>query len=477
MNKIDYSVYLVTDREILKGRDLIEAVEQSIIGGATIVQLREKNISTEEFIKLGKKLHKVTQRYNIPLIINDNVEVAIAVNAEGVHVGQSDEKIESVRSRIGNDKIIGVSVGNVEEALKAVKDGANYLGIGSIFFTPSKKDIDEPIGIEKLKEIVDSVNIPNVAIGGIHLDNVERVIQTGTDGVAVISEILGKENIKEATINLKNVIKKGKESMNKKYAEIINKIREKKPIVYQITNTVTINDCANITLAIGASPIMSFCKEELEDVLSFASALVINIGTMDKNMRKIVVKAGKIANKLEKPVVLDPVGAGATKARKELVEKLLRKVKFSVIKGNVAEIKAIYGLENKNNRGVDSVEEAENIEEIAKELAKKYECIIAVTGKIDIVTDGEKIVKISNGDEILGSVTGTGCMTGALIGAACGAVDHYLEGTVLAISLMGMAGEEAKKTGNGNGSFRTIILDTIYQMTSTNFETKCKIEE
>lgn len=138
MNKIDYSVYLVTDRDILQGRDLCEAVEESILGGATVVQLREKNISFEEFVKLGKKLHKITQKYNIPLIINDNVDVAIEVGAEGVHIGQGDEKLSKVRAKIG-DKIIGVSVENVEEALIAQEGGADYLGIGSIFYTGSKK--------------------------------------------------------------------------------------------------------------------------------------------------------------------------------------------------------------------------------------------------------------------------------------------------------------------------------------------------
>lgn len=473
MSKIDYSVYLVTDRDILKGRNLCEAVEESILGGATIVQLREKNISYENFVELAQKLHKITKKYGVPLIINDNVDVAIEIGAEGVHVGQSDEKLSEVRKKVGN-MIVGVSVGNIEEAKKAQEEGADYLGIGSIFYTGSKKDINTPIGIDGLKEIVNSITIPNVAIGGIHLNNIEEVMGTGVNGVAVISEILGKENIKQATENLKKYVKG--ESKMENFAKIISEIREKKPIVYQITNTVTINDCANITLAIGASPIMSFCEDELEDIISFASALVINIGTMDKSMRKIVVKAGKIANKLGKPVILDPVGAGATKARKELVEKLLSKVKFSVIKGNVAEIKAIYGMENENNRGVDSVESSENIEEIVIELAKKYNCVIAATGKVDIVTDGEKIAKIENGDAILGSVTGTGCMTGALIGSACGASKDYFSGTVTMISTMGIAGEKAKAIGGGNGTFRRVIMDTVYNMNEKDFLENAKIK-
>lgn len=473
MNKIDYSVYLVTDREILKGRDLCKAVEESILGGATVVQLREKNIGFEDFVELGRKLHKITKKYGIPLIINDNVDVAIEIGAEGVHVGQGDEELTEVRKKVG-DMIVGVSVGSVEEAKKAQRDGADYLGIGSIFYTGSKKDINEPIGVEGLREIVESVDIPNVAIGGIHLDNVREVMSTKTDGVAVISEILGKENIKEATSNLRKYVKGEMEMEN--FAGVITEIREKKPIVYQITNTVTINDCANVTLAIGASPIMSFCEDELEDVLLFASSLVINIGTMDKSMRKIVVKAGKIANRLGKPVVLDPVGAGATKARKELVEKLLERVQFAVIKGNTAEIKAIYGMENENNRGVDSVESSDNIEEIAKELAKKYNCVVAATGKVDLITDGLRVANIENGDVVLGSVTGTGCMTGALIGSACGACEDYFVGTAAMVSIMGIAGEKAKELGKGNGSFRQIIMDTIYQMDEKTFLECAKIK-
>ncbi len=209
MNKknIDYSLYLVTDREILKGRDILEAIEESILGGTTVVQLREKNILKDDFLELAKAVKKVTDKYGIPLIINDNIEIAKAVDADGVHLGQSDEELTKAREILGEKKIIGISVGNVEEAKLAEENGADYLGIGAVFYTDSKKDINEPMGIEGLKKIVESVSIPNVAIGGIHLSNVKEVMETGTDGVAVISEILGKDNIREATINLKNVLK------------------------------------------------------------------------------------------------------------------------------------------------------------------------------------------------------------------------------------------------------------------------------
>lgn len=208
MNKnLDYSLYLVTDRDILGNRDLCKAVEDSIKGGATIVQLREKFIDDEKFLEIAKEVQKVTKTYNIPLIINDNVKIAKIIDAEGVHIGQSDESLEQARRELGEDKIIGVSVGSVEEAQKAEIGGADYLGIGTVFFTGSKKDINEPLGLENLEKIAHCVKIPSVAIGGIHLDNVKDVMKAGVNGVAVISEILGKEDIEEATKVLLSYIK------------------------------------------------------------------------------------------------------------------------------------------------------------------------------------------------------------------------------------------------------------------------------
>lgn len=207
MNKIDYSLYLVTDRDILGDRNLCKAVEDSIKGGVSIVQLREKFVDDETFLKIAKEVQKITKKYNIPLIINDNVKIAKEIDAEGVHIGQSDKPLEETRKILGKDKIIGVSVGSLDEALKAQKGGADYLGIGTIFYTGTKKDINEPLGIEKLKTIVENISIPSVAIGGIHLDNIEEVMKTGVNGVAVISEILGKEDIENATKTLLSFIK------------------------------------------------------------------------------------------------------------------------------------------------------------------------------------------------------------------------------------------------------------------------------
>lgn len=205
---IDYSLYLVTDREILKGRDLKKAVEDSIKGGVTIVQVREKDISTREFYDVALSVKQVTDYYKVPLIINDRLDIAQAVNASGVHLGQSDMELTIARKILGQDKIIGISAGTAEEAKIAEKNGADYIGAGAIFFTGSKKDIDTPIGTEGLNKVCTSVNIPVVAIGGVNSENAEAVLKAGADGLSVISAILGYDDVKVAASKLKSALKK-----------------------------------------------------------------------------------------------------------------------------------------------------------------------------------------------------------------------------------------------------------------------------
>jgi thiamine-phosphate pyrophosphorylase len=195
---IDYSLYLVTDRSFLNNKSIKDAVEEAIKGGVTMVQVREKDVSSREFYKVALEVKEITDKYKLPLIINDRIDIAQAVDASGVHLGQSDLPLKLARDILGKDKIIGISVGNVKEAKEAETDGADYVGIGTIFFTGTKKDIKTPIGIEGLTEIVKSIGIPSVAIGGINEENAKDVLNSGTDGVAVISAILGKEDIRKA---------------------------------------------------------------------------------------------------------------------------------------------------------------------------------------------------------------------------------------------------------------------------------------
>lgn len=203
--KVNYKLYLVTDREVLAGRDLLESVEQSILGGVTLVQLREKDTNSRDFYNLALQVKELTHKYNVPLIINDRLDIALAIDADGLHIGQEDLPVDLCRKLLGKDKILGVSAHNLEEALKAEALGADYLGVGAIFSTSTKKDVDIT-SIDTVIKIKENVKIPVVAIGGITHDNVKEVLKAPIDGVSVISCLLGAEDIKKASTKLNDII-------------------------------------------------------------------------------------------------------------------------------------------------------------------------------------------------------------------------------------------------------------------------------
>ncbi|SHE99958.1 thiamine-phosphate pyrophosphorylase [Caldanaerobius fijiensis DSM 17918] len=204
---MDLRLYAVTDRSYLKGIDLVSAVELAIRGGATIIQLREKEISSKEFYELALKVKEVTKHNNIPLIINDRVDIALAVDADGVHVGQEDLPAEVVRRLIGPDKILGVSASTVEEAVKAERDGADYLGVGAVYTTLTKPEADA-IGIEGLQKIKEAVSIPVVAIGGITQENAyEIMLKSEVDGISSVSAVFSGD-VEENSRRLLQTIEK-----------------------------------------------------------------------------------------------------------------------------------------------------------------------------------------------------------------------------------------------------------------------------
>ncbi|SHM19101.1 thiamine-phosphate diphosphorylase [Caldanaerovirga acetigignens] len=202
--KIDYSLYAITERSYIGKRNLVDAVEEAIKAGITVLQLREKDITSREFYHLALQLRELTKAYRIPFIINDRVDIALAVDADGVHVGQEDLPADVVRKIIGKEKILGVSAKTIEEAIKAENDGADYLGVGAIFPSPTKPS-SEAIGLEGLKRIKSNVKIPVVAIGGITKDNAGEVIEAGADGISCISSIFSGD-ITENVRALKKVV-------------------------------------------------------------------------------------------------------------------------------------------------------------------------------------------------------------------------------------------------------------------------------
>lgn len=194
-------LYVVTDRSWLGSHCLSQQVEEIVKSGATFIQLREKHLSFDEFVVEGKKIKAVTDYYHIPFVINDNVDVALAVNADGIHIGQGDGNAQQIRTRIGKDKILGVSAQTVEQALLAEAQSADYLGVGAVFSTTTKDDADS-VSFETLQSICKAVTIPVVAIGGINQENMSLLQHSGIDGVAIISAIFAKPNLAQATKDL-----------------------------------------------------------------------------------------------------------------------------------------------------------------------------------------------------------------------------------------------------------------------------------
>lgn len=202
-DKKDLLLYAVTDRSWLNGRTLYEQVEEALKGGVTFVQLREKNLDDTAFLQEAKEIKELCARYNVPFVINDNVDIAAEIDADGVHVGQSDMEAGDVRKKLGPDKIIGVSAQTVEQALRAQAHGADYLGVGAVFPTGSKADAVE-VSHDTVREICRAVDIPVIAIGGITRENVIELKGTGICGIAVISAIFGQQDIEEAARTLKS---------------------------------------------------------------------------------------------------------------------------------------------------------------------------------------------------------------------------------------------------------------------------------
>ena len=206
--KPDYSLYLVTDRMLMSTKTLGEAVEQAVIGGCTMVQLREKEISSLDFYVLASEMKKITDRYGIPLIINDRIDIAMAVGAAGVHIGQKDIPADIARKVIGKDMLLGVSAASVAEAENAAKAGADYLGVGAMFPTGTKPDAGF-VSMEELGRIRRAVDIPIVVIGGINKENAMLFQPMGIDGLAVVSAVIAQPDIKKSAADLKSQFRKG----------------------------------------------------------------------------------------------------------------------------------------------------------------------------------------------------------------------------------------------------------------------------
>ena len=264
----------------------------------------------------------------------------------------------------------------------------------------------------------------------------------------------------------------------------LTSVRKKKPLVQCITNFVTVNDCANIILASGGSPTMASHPREVEEAVAGVQALVCNMGAIEKV--DAMVLAGKEANRLGKPVILDPVGAGGTKLRRDAAKRLLEEVQFAVIRGNASEIRYLAGQQSTGS-GVDvsSLDEItkENLSaavSMAEELAGKLHTVIAISGKIDVISDGKRSCILRNGCATMARITGSGCMLTSLIGAFCGAWDDTFLAACAAMAVMGISGEIAEekrlRNGTGNATFRNDLIDVVFNMTEEKMKEGVRYE-
>lgn len=268
------------------------------------------------------------------------------------------------------------------------------------------------------------------------------------------------------------------------FAKVLRQVREKMPLVQCITNFVTVNDCANIILASGGSPTMASHILEVEEAVCNVQALVCNLGAIEKTESMIL--AGKQANRLGKPVILDPVGAGGTQFRRDTVKQLLEEVHFAVIRGNASEIRYLAG-QRSSGSGVDVSSMDEITEDhlgsavsMAAELAEKLGSVIAISGRIDVITDGTKTCILRNGCAAMARITGSGCMLTSLIGAFCGSCDDPFLASCDAMAAMGVCGEIAEekrlRNGTGNATFRNDLIDAVFNLTEEQLKQGVRYE-
>ncbi|MBW2602272.1 MAG: hydroxyethylthiazole kinase [Deltaproteobacteria bacterium] len=266
------------------------------------------------------------------------------------------------------------------------------------------------------------------------------------------------------------------ESLSKKAAINLAAVREKKPLIHNITNYVVMNYTANALLAMGASPVMAHAHNEVEEMVSYAGALVLNIGTLTDDWIKSMIKAGRKASEQKIPIILDPVGSGATSLRTDSAKKIIEQTSIDVIRGNASEILSLRHKDSKT-KGVDSIHSVEDAVGTAKILAGELKTILAITGPTDLVTNGDGVLRISNGHPLMSYVTGTGCTATVTIGAFLAVDKNPVSATATALAFFGLAGEVAGKKTSEPGSFMIEMVNARYSSSPEQLKDGCKIQE
>lgn len=261
-----------------------------------------------------------------------------------------------------------------------------------------------------------------------------------------------------------------------KYAKLLGNLRDKNPLVHQITNYVTVNDCANITICIGAAPVMSHYFEDAKDMVKAADALVLNIGTLDDNQLEGMIAAGTEACKRNIPIVFDPVGAGATTYRTKTAYDLQERFPLRIIKGNAGEIGTLAGAKA-GVKGVDCEAFEGDLVQTALKLANSSGATVVISGAKDIVSDGERVAAISNGVPLMSKISGTGCMATAVCAAFAASAKDDFDACVAAMTYLGIAGERAAEKSKSPGTFKQLFLDEVYNLSEESFYEYARLEE
>lgn len=481
-------LYAVTDTSWLRGRTLAQQVEEALRGGVTMVQLREKELQGEALEQEAREILAICRQYGVPLLINDDVMLAKKIGADGVHVGQDDMSAAKARELLGEDAIIGVTARTVEQAVAAQEAGADYLGSGAVFGTSTKKDA-KPMDPAYFQQICESVSIPVVAIGGVTLDNIRELEGRKMSGFAIVSGIFAAEDIETRTRDLWKAAQEL--CLPGQVSRLKMEILRRHPVVQCITNIVTVNDCANALLAVGASPTMAHHPEEMEEFAAVCDALVCNMGATES--LEAMMAAGKADTAgPSRPVVIDPVGCATSAFRRRKCLELIDAVHPACIRGNGAEIRAL-ATDHRTARGVDDLFLQEKTEgpadkngqsgaeisedqpssdfslseetvRCARQLSRMTGAIVIASGETDYVVCGDRVYSVRGGSAWMTRVTGTGCMLSVLLGAFL-SVENSALSAAACCGMMNVCAERAQEhtaaEHGGTGTFRVHLIDEL----------------
>ncbi|GAA6043583.1 hypothetical protein JCM8097_005265 [Rhodosporidiobolus ruineniae] len=517
---VSYALYYVTGRALLPpapssytgppGEWYLAHLEQALQGGVTVVQVREKDVDGGEFLEVARRSKEVCDKYNVPLFINDRLDIALILKCH-LHVGQSDLPASAARALLGPDALLGVSVNTPAELQVVLDEGvADYVGIGPCFGTQTKKNLNPimgPRGVRDILEVLGESEVKAVVIGGITPSTIPNVLRQtpaplpsggyrSLDGLAVVSAIAASPTPATAARELRELFDGRKEYSTRtlgegelsaeevveKAAKLVVLLREgsRKPLVHHITNQVVMNDCANLTLAFSASPIMSASPDEAPSLAKLISCLLLNLGTITEpqiNAQKI---AGEAANREGKSVVFDPVGVGATEYRKRSASDLLNACHVSIIKGNAGEIGALSGLSEVQARGVDSVGKGfKDPVNVVRSLAAREKLVVAMSGETDYLSDGRLVFAIENGSKWQENITGSGCMASSAVALFAG-LRHESGEFVAAIAgllAINIAAElaAARPDVQGPNTFRAALIDECFKLRPEDVRERAKV--